>query len=360
MVVVMAVGLVSPARGQSPEIELLIDDTSTIAEITPFNVLPNTSVRLSVHRVNGQWADPRDVAVVWHCPAGKIEAISPLEIRWTAPRHHGMFPMDLVIQWKALTLTRRVTLLVLIPMESHAKGRAWAAHQRKVDKEKKRVDQENGEDPEEGWVGMPLASIGLNGLQSLKYYAETLPSRLKAMKPRSRIYARREYYLNIPKGLIEVTPENEHLYLTPHYRLKDFKCKGEKGTSQYICLDPALLMKLEAIQDELNDLKIPCDRLTIMSGYRTPPYNRRLGNVKFSRHTYGDAADIYVDQDGDGRMDDLNKDGKINIQDAQMLRTVIERVEDRGAPLGGIGVYPPKKGRGPFVHVDTRGFRARW
>ena len=47
-----------------------------------------------------------------------------------------------------------------------------------------------------------------------------------------------------------------------------------------------------------------------MSGYRTPFYNRSIGNqTRFSRHVYGDAADIYADDDGDGKMDDLDGDG---------------------------------------------------
>jgi len=28
--------------------------------------------------------------------------------------------------------------------------------------------------------------------------------------------------------------------------------------------------------------------------------------------------------------------------------------------IGGLGIYGPKPHRGPFVHVDVRGFRARW
>jgi hypothetical protein len=43
------------------------------------------------------------------------------------------------------------------------------------------------------------------------------------------------------------------------------------------------------------------DGLTIMSGYRTPFYNRAIGNVPNSRHVFGGAADFYIDdkpQDG--------------------------------------------------------------
>src|SRR6185436_19219101 len=99
-----------------------------------------------------------------------------------------------------------------------------------------------------------------------------------------------------------------------------------------------------------------------MSGYRTPQYNGPGGNgrVKNSRHTYGDAADVWVDEDGDGRMDDLNGDGRVDIKDAAMLRQAVERVEARQPTLvGGAGVYTATREHGPFVHVDARGRAAR-
>ena len=42
-----------------------------------------------------------------------------------------------------------------------------------------------------------------------------------------------------------------------------------------------------------------------MSGFRTPQYNKGGGNTGgragLSRHMYGDAADIFIDSNGDGR-----------------------------------------------------------
>jgi hypothetical protein len=76
---------------------------------------------------------------------------------------------------------------------------------------------------------------------------------------------------------------------------------------------------------------------------------------------YGDAADIYVDADGDGSMDDLDGDRRVTLADARWLATVAERVEAEYPTLtGGIGVYRATAAHGPFVHVDTRGTRARW
>jgi hypothetical protein len=39
----------------------------------------------------------------------------------------------------------------------------------------------------------------------------------------------------------------------------------------------------------------------------------------------------------------------------------VERVEARYPELvGGCGIYPGNGAHGPFVHVDARGYRARW
>jgi hypothetical protein len=76
---------------------------------------------------------------------------------------------------------------------------------------------------------------------------------------------------------------------------------------------------------------------------------------------YGDAADVFVDSDGDGRMDDLNHDGRIDTRDARVIVSAVERVERLHPELaGGVGVYRATRSHGPFVHIDVRGRRARW
>ncbi len=98
--------------------------------------------------------------------------------------------------------------------------------------------------------------------------------------------------------------------------------------------------------------------LAVLSGYRTPIYNAVLNNVAYSRHVYGDAADIYVDSDNDRFMDDLNGDGVVSIQDAQLLARLVATLPD--TRLSGIRVYAATSDHEPFVDIDTRGYRARW
>jgi len=76
---------------------------------------------------------------------------------------------------------------------------------------------------------------------------------------------------------------------------------------------------------------------------------------------YGDAADVFVDNDGDGWMDDLNRDGRVNLRDARVMQDAVDRVEAaHPALVGGSGVYVATSGHGPFIHIDTRGYPARW
>jgi hypothetical protein len=76
---------------------------------------------------------------------------------------------------------------------------------------------------------------------------------------------------------------------------------------------------------------------------------------------YGDAADLFIDSDGDGVLDDLNHDGRVNINDTRVIEAAVNRVEAAHPELvGGTGVYPAASGHGPFIHIDTRGYRARW
>jgi uncharacterized protein YcbK (DUF882 family) len=163
-----------------------------------------------------------------------------------------------------------------------------------------------------------------------------------------------------------VTPENEFTSVSKRFRLCDFLTHDQQGVwPKVLVLRPALLDKLELIGDELVRRGLPSS-LHVMSGFRTPQYNAqgvgpKGGRARESRHMYGDAADVVVDANGDGVMDDLDGDGKVTIRDARVLYAVAEGIELQHPELvGGLSAYPSSRSHGPFVHVDARGFKARW
>jgi hypothetical protein len=169
-----------------------------------------------------------------------------------------------------------------------------------------------------------------------------------------------------PAGLAVVTPENRDLRISRHLRLGDFLTRGQDDVwPKYVALDTRVVDKLELTVDELEAMGHTVRRIGVISAFRTPWYNANGGNTagrgSNSRHMYGDALDFYIDTRGDGRMDDLNGDGRIDIRDARIVAAAAERVQRRHPHLvGGIGVYRPTGAHGGFVHIDVRGVRARW
>ena len=166
-----------------------------------------------------------------------------------------------------------------------------------------------------------------------------------------------------PQGFVRVTAENQDARVSPNFRLHQFLCKQTDDTPQYALVQPRLLRTLEAVLAAVNERGHTASTLHVMSGFRTPYYNRAIGNTtEYSRHLYGDAADIFVDANEDGRMDDLTGDGRVTTADADALADIVAHVptEGRDAFVGGLSTYGPASHRGPFVHLDLRGTRARW
>ena len=169
-----------------------------------------------------------------------------------------------------------------------------------------------------------------------------------------------------PAGFIRVTPENQDTRISEHFRLRDFLTKDQATVwPKYLVLQEGLIDKLELVIHALGKRGVNVSRMSVMSGFRTPQYNEKGvgagGRAQNSRHQYGDAADVYVDNDGSGHMDDLNGDGRVTTADAQFLARVVDQVEEAHPELtGGVGIYSATSAHGPFVHVDVRGVRARW
>ena len=212
-------------------------------------------------------------------------------------------------------------------------------------------------------VAKPFSLIALLPFTAKKagkvgtYRVGSWPSEHRA--PRSAAYSN-------PAGFIRVTPDNQDTRVSEHFRLRDFLTKDQPNVwPKYLVLREPLVDKLELIIDDLAKRGINVKRMTVMSGFRTPQYNVKGvgsgGRASDSRHQYGDAADVFVDNDGNGRMDDLNRDGRVDHRDAQVILDAAERIE-RAYPslVGGGGLYRATRAHGPFAHIDVRGARARW
>ena len=163
-----------------------------------------------------------------------------------------------------------------------------------------------------------------------------------------------------PEGFIEVGPEDVELQVTKHLRVSDFLTHDDQNTwPRYVALDPKLLDKLELVIAEVKRLQGVTDTsarvltLDVHSGFRTPSHNRSVRRAaRDSRHQYGDAADVVIDADFDGRF---------TAADSRLVALAVEMVEQDHPELkGGMGLYTSRRYRTPYVHIDARGRRARW
>lgn len=160
---------------------------------------------------------------------------------------------------------------------------------------------------------------------------------------------------DVPEGFLEVRPELLDLPLSKHLKLADFVTHDDQENvwPKYVALNPRLLDKLELILADVGGASRPELEIDVHSGFRSPDHNREVRRAASdSRHQYGDAADIQID---------VNGDGKITMTDEIRVMLAVERVEEAHPDLvGGMGIYTSRRYRTPYLHIDTRGKRSRW
>jgi len=160
---------------------------------------------------------------------------------------------------------------------------------------------------------------------------------------------------DVPEGFLEVRPELLDLQLTKHLKLGDFVTHDDQENvwPKYVAINPRLLDKLELVLADVGGSARPELMIDVHSGFRSPDHNREVRRAASdSRHQYGDAADIQIDANGDG---------KITMTDEIRVMLAVERVEEAHPDLvGGLGMYTSRRYRTPYLHIDTRGKRSRW
>lgn len=162
-----------------------------------------------------------------------------------------------------------------------------------------------------------------------------------------------------PEGFLPIGPGELELQVSTHLRLSDFVSHDQQRDvwPKYVALSPRLLDKLELVVLEVERLRgARAGRelaLGVHSGFRTPAHNRGVERAaRDSRHQYGDAADVVMDANGDGR---------ITASDGALVARAVDAVEEANPDLaGGLGLYTSARYRTPYVHIDARGRKSRW
>lgn len=173
---------------------------------------------------------------------------------------------------------------------------------------------------------------------------------LVGVPPAKLSASRVRYPEDVKPLLVPLNRSNRDVRLSAHFTINDFLCKGDKSL---VAVSPKLVAKLESLIGTLRNDGYQAGKLRLLSGFRTPGYNRSIGNrTSHSRHIHGDAADVLAD--------DFNRDGAIDKRDAQILMAAVTKLDTSATFRGGASVYPPNGSHGWFVHTDTRGKAARW
>jgi hypothetical protein len=161
-----------------------------------------------------------------------------------------------------------------------------------------------------------------------------------------------------PEGFLEIMPADVDIPITRHLRVGDFLNNDQIGKwPSYSAINPKLLDKLELVIAEIarwhGEKAVANIEIDVHSGFRAPAHNRRVRRAASdSQHQYGDAADVAIDANGDG---------KITSIDSRMVGLAVEIVELKHPDLvGGLGVYTSGHASTNYVHIDVRGRRARW
>lgn len=144
-------------------------------------------------------------------------------------------------------------------------------------------------------------------------------------------------------------------FVVGKYRVKNFLTTDayyndnldnlEADYPQYWLVDKELLYLLLEIIQALDERGFDKYGFQVRESHRHPRCNEMRGGASLSQHIHGTAADLVAE--------DLNRDGKKNEEDKEILLRVAEGVVGN---RGGVGKYPGSM----TVHVDCRGYAARW
>lgn len=126
--------------------------------------------------------------------------------------------------------------------------------------------------------------------------------------------------------------------ITPHFDSSEFRQFARHGFAETPYPEEWEQERLLPLCQALEIIRAAVGKpIKIVSGYRSPAYNKAVGGAKNSQHMIGKAADIVVA--------DLS---------ANIVHDVILRLhKEKKIKIGGLGKYPN------FCHVDVRSIKGK-
>ena len=121
--------------------------------------------------------------------------------------------------------------------------------------------------------------------------------------------------------------------ITKNFSAIEFKCKDGSHVPDDLMDNVRLLCEnLQVLREELGR------PIRVISGYRSPKYNRRIGGARRSQHMLAKAADIRV----------------VGMSPHEVREVILRLIKEGRMMSGGVGLYTT------FTHYDVRGRNARW
>ena len=149
----------------------------------------------------------------------------------------------------------------------------------------------------------------------------------------ARHFERVSFFIDLPRAPVW---EN----VSANFRLSEYTTHSQQrgGTRAYV--DPQMAFHVQEIRSGLGR------PILINSAYRTPEHNEAVGGPSFSRHIYGDAVDIDIDQ----TLSDANRLAQ------EVFNEALDVGVDFVLPLSETSVSVGGDSRVSWVHMDDRGF----
>ena len=121
--------------------------------------------------------------------------------------------------------------------------------------------------------------------------------------------------------------------LSKNFKKSEFDCRDGSTTPE------DLMDNLRELVENLQIIRDHIDRpMRIISGYRSPKYNRKIKGARRSQHLHALAADLKVN----------------GLTPKELREIIVTLIKEGKIKKGGVGLYTS------FVHYDTRGRNARW
>ena len=121
--------------------------------------------------------------------------------------------------------------------------------------------------------------------------------------------------------------------LTENFSLWEFKCRdGTVVPEEYMDNVQELADNLQVLREHIGK------PITVISGYRSPKYNRKIGGARRSQHLLASAGDLIVK----------------GMTPDEVKAEIVQLIKEGKMKKGGVGLYTY------FTHYDVRGFNRRW